>query len=71
MSTTISEVESPMFLTGPKGEKLGVLLSMKEYEKTMKLLEDAHDIALADKRMTEPAIDQEELDKELQKHGIL
>ncbi len=44
---------------------------MKEYKKLMEILEDAHDIALADKRITEPTIDQEELDKELKRHGIL
>ena len=71
MSIAISKGESPVFLTDPKGKKLGVVLSMREYKKIMELLENAHDIALADKRMKEPSIDQEGLDKALKRYGIL
>ncbi len=71
MSIAIPKGGNPVFLTDPKGKKLGVVLSMKEYKKLMEILEDAHDIALADKRITESTIDQEELDKELKRHGIL
>ena len=71
MSKTITKKETPVFLTDPGGKKLGVVLSMKEYKKILELLEDAHDIAQADKRIKEPTIDQEKLDKELKKHGIL
>ncbi len=71
MPRVIPKGESPVFLTDPKGKKLGVVFSMKEYKRFMEILEDAHDIALADKRIKEPAIDQEELDKELKRHGIL
>ena len=71
MSIAIPKGESPVFLIDPKGRKLGVVFSMKEYKRIMAILEDAHDIALADKRIKEPAIDQEELDKGLKRHGIL
>ncbi len=33
MPKTIAKVESPMFLTGPKGEKLGVIISIEEYQR--------------------------------------
>ncbi len=71
MSRTIVKEESPVFITDPKGKKLGVVLSMKEYGKIMDLFEDVHDIAVADNRITELSLDQEELDRELKKHGIL
>ena len=71
MSIAIPKGGSPVFLTDPKGKKLGVVLSMKEYKKLMEILEDAHDITLADKRIKEPTVDQRELDKELKRHGIL
>ncbi len=71
MSRAIPTGESPVFLTDPKGKKLGVVFSMKEYNRIMEILEDAHDITLADKRIKESSIDQEELDKELKRHGIL
>ena len=71
MSKTIPKEKSPVFLTDPKGKKLGVILSMKEYKRIMEILEDAHDIAMADKRMEESELDQDKLDRELKKHGIL
>ena len=71
MPTTIVKEENPVFITDPKGKKLGVVLSIKEYRHMLGLLENAHDIAVADKRITELALDQEELDRELKKHGVL
>ncbi len=71
MPTTIVKEENPVFITDPKGKKLGVVLSIKEYRHMLDLLENAHDIAVADKRVAEPVLDQEELDRELKRHGVL
>ncbi len=40
---------NPKFITNLKGQKTGVILSMKEYEKILYELEDIQDIKLYDK----------------------
>ena len=54
------------FIVDSKGNKTGVVLSLRRYRK---LMEDLHDLAVVAERRSEPAISLEELKRRLKKNG--
>jgi hypothetical protein len=56
------------FVTDAKGKKIGVILSLKRYQK---LIEDLHDLAVVAERRNEIPVSFEELKRQLKKDGIL
>lgn len=61
-------VNSVQYITDSSGQKTGVLLSLKDYEK---LLEDLEDLAIVAERQNEPKIAHKEFIKSLKKDGLL
>lgn len=62
--TTLHE----QYLTNAKGQRTGVLLSLKQYEK---LMEDLHDLAVAAERRAEEPMSLDELKRRLKKDDLL
>ena len=56
------------FVVDAKGNKTGVILSMKRYQK---LMEDLHDLAVAAERRAEKPVSLEEMKRRLKNDGIL
>jgi PHD/YefM family antitoxin component YafN of YafNO toxin-antitoxin module len=56
------------YIVDEKGQKMAVVLPVKEYEE---LLEDLHDLAIIAERRSEPTIAFEELKKRLKEDGLL
>jgi PHD/YefM family antitoxin component YafN of YafNO toxin-antitoxin module len=56
------------YIVDEKGQKMAVVLPIKEYEE---LLEDLHDLAIIAERRGEPTIAFEELKKRLKEDGLL
>jgi hypothetical protein len=55
-------IQEEQFVVNTKGEKTGVILSLKKYRK---LLEDLHDLAIVAERRDEEPIGLEELKRRL------
>jgi len=56
------------YVVDSEGRKIGVLLSLKQYER---LLEDLHDLAVVAERRDEEAISLEELKRRLKEDGLI
>ncbi len=56
------------YIVNEEGKKVGVILSIEEYEE---LLEDLHDLAVVAERRDEETISFEELVEKLRKNGTL
>ena len=56
------------YVVDAKGNKTGVILSMKRYQK---LMEDLHDLAVAAERRAEKPVSLEEMKRRLKNDGIL
>ena len=56
------------FVVDAKGNKTGVILSMKRYQK---LMEDLHDLAVVAERRAEKPVSVEEMKRRLKNDGIL
>jgi len=56
------------FVVDAKGNKTGVILSMKRYQK---LMEDLHDLAVVAERRAEKPVSLEEMKRRLKNDGIL
>jgi PHD/YefM family antitoxin component YafN of YafNO toxin-antitoxin module len=56
------------FVVNAEGEKTGVLLSLKQYQR---LMEDLHDLAIVAERRHEKPIAFEKLKQDLRKNGRL
>ena len=63
MEKTIPQAQ---FVVNAQGKKIGVLLSLKQYQK---LLEDLHDLAVIAERRDEEPIALEEMQRRLQHDG--
>lgn len=63
-----SRAEQEQFIVNSKGKKIGVLLSLKQYQQ---LLEDLHDLAVVAERREEKVISLEEMQQQLRKDGLL
>jgi PHD/YefM family antitoxin component YafN of YafNO toxin-antitoxin module len=61
-------VKNEQYVTNAKGEKIGVILSVKNYEK---LMEDLHDLAVVAERRDEKPISLREMKKRLQENGTI
>ncbi len=55
------------FVVDAKGKKIGVLLSMKRYQK---LMEDLHDLALVAEWRAEKPVSLEEMKRRLENDGV-
>ncbi len=55
------------FIVNAKGEKTGVLLSLRQYQK---LMEDLHDLSIVAERREEKPVTLEELKRRLRKDGL-
>jgi hypothetical protein len=56
------------FVVDAKGNKTGVILSMKRYQK---LMEDLHDLAAVAERRAEKPVSLEEVKRSLKNDGVL
>jgi hypothetical protein len=56
------------FVVDSKGKKIGVILSLKQYQK---LLEDLHDLAIIAERRIEQPITLEEMRQRLKKNATI
>lgn len=56
------------YIVDKKGQKTGVLLSIKHYER---LMEDLHDLKAVANRKNEKVISLDEMKRRLKKHGRL
>jgi hypothetical protein len=56
------------FVVDAKGNKTGVILSMKRYQKFM---EDLHDLAVVAERRAEKLVSAEEMKRRLKNDGVL
>lgn len=56
------------FVVDAKGNKTGVILSMKRYQK---LMEDLHDLAVVAERRVEKPVGLEEMKRRLKNDGVL
>ena len=56
------------FVVDEKGNKTGVLMTLKQYEK---LMEDLHDLAIVAERRDEKPISLKEMRQRLEKDGLL
>ena len=56
------------YVTDTKGKKMGVILSLKRYQR---LMEDLHDLAIVAERREEKAISLEDMKRRLKKDDIL
>jgi PHD/YefM family antitoxin component YafN of YafNO toxin-antitoxin module len=56
------------YIVDEKGQKMGVVLPVEEYEE---LLEDLHDLAIIAERRDESAISFDELKERLREDGLL
>jgi hypothetical protein len=56
------------FVVDAKGNKTGVILSMKRYQK---LMEDLHDLAVIAERRAEKPVSLEEMKRRLKNDGVL
>lgn len=56
------------YIVNEKGQKMAVVIPIKEYEE---LLEDLHDLAVAAERRDEPTISFDELKKRLKEDELL
>ena len=56
------------FIVDSKGEKTGVLLSLKRYQR---LMEDLHDLAIVAERRKEKPVSLEEMKRRLKKDDIV
>ncbi|MEX2722198.1 MAG: hypothetical protein Q6362_012410 [Candidatus Wukongarchaeota archaeon] len=56
------------YIVDKKGRRMGVILSIEEYEE---LLEDLHDLSIVAERRDEPTTTFEEVKKKLKKDGLL
>jgi hypothetical protein len=61
-------VKNEQFVTNSKGEKIGVILTVKNYEK---LLEDLHDLAVIAERRDEKPVSFGEMKRRLQENGTI
>lgn len=58
----------PQYITNDNGEKMSVVLSMKEFEN---ILEDFEDLAIVAQRKDEKSTSHEDVLKELKQDGII
>ncbi len=56
------------FIVDPKGNKTGIILPWKRYQK---LMEDLHDLAVIAERRAEKPMSLEEMKRRLKKDGVL
>jgi len=56
------------YVVDAKGNKIAVILSLKQYEQ---LIEDLHDLAIVAERREEKPISLEEMKRRLKKDGLL
>ena len=56
------------YVVDEKGQKVAVIISLKEYEE---LLEDLHDLAVVAERRDEPTTPLEEIKEKLRKNGLV
>ena len=56
------------YIIDKKGQKVAVIVPLKEYEE---LLEDLHDLAVIAERRDEPTLSFEEIKERLRKNGLL
>jgi len=56
------------FVVDAKGNRTGVILSMKRYQK---LMEDLHDLAVVVERRAEKPVSLEEMKRQLKNDGVL
>ena len=61
-------VAKDQFVVNSKGEKTGVILPLKKYQK---LMEDLHDLAVVAERRDEEPITLKEMKRRLKKDGLL
>jgi hypothetical protein len=61
-------VAQEQYVTDTKGKKLGVILSLKRYQR---LMEDLHDLAIVAERRDEKPISLEDMKRRLKKNDIL
>jgi hypothetical protein len=64
----LAKQRHPQFVTDGDGNKIGVILSMGEYQE---LLDDLGDLAVAVERRDEPVVSHEDLVLELRRDGLL
>ncbi len=60
--------ERERFIVDKKGNKTGIVLSVRRYQK---LLEDLHDLAVVAERRSEKAVGLGELKRRLKRDGVL
>lgn len=63
-----SMIQREQYIVDEKGERVAVILSLKEYEE---LLEDLHDLAVIAERRDEPVLSFEQIKERLRKDGLL
>ena len=68
MKMTAFDTLHPQYITDTNGEKISVVLSVKEFEA---LMEDLEDLAVIAERRDEPSVSHEDLLKELKEDGLL
>ncbi len=56
------------YVVNAKGKRVGVILSLRRYQR---LLEDLHDLAVAAERRDEEPISLEEMKRRLKENGLL
>ncbi len=56
------------YVVGPKGKKVGVILSVERYDR---LMQDLHDLAIIAERRDQKPISFDEMRRRLKKDGIL
>jgi hypothetical protein len=59
---------SERYIVNEKGERTGVVLSLRRYQK---LLEDLHDLAVVAERRSEKAVSMDEMKRRLRRDGDL
>lgn len=58
----------PQYVTDEKGERVGVILPLADYQE---LLEDLEDLAVVAERRDEPTLSHEEVMEQLKRDGLL
>jgi len=61
-------VANEQYVVDEKGQKVAVIVPLKEYEE---LLEDLHDLAVVAERRDEPTSSLEKIKERLRKNGLL
>ncbi|MEW6489497.1 MAG: hypothetical protein AB1578_16465 [Thermodesulfobacteriota bacterium] len=69
MSEVMAEARrQPQYVTDEKGERVGVILPLADYQE---LLEDLEDLAVVAERRDEPTLSHEEVMEQLKRDGLL